>query len=628
MTSAWYTNIVQTSGLVFEAESWGFEGEIKVNTDTILASPGDNGLVHLEVKNGSDQISAVSVNISKDEMEDKMQKRMFFYVDTPMVRNDETMERVYINELESFTYTLFNNGKLTLTDKLHNAPQLKWQWVYDVLGYYVLAERYDVVTKNGEEKQLLAIKEYLRPIEYNYDAATFSVQTDENGLQTYVLTTVDGETKPQDYLKELSKKDGYPGEIQGALDNGCYPVSVDENGYGIYAYLCNYAEIQDATDYDTELGQLAYSKNHGGSLTEEQLNKLCYKANLILSAQKDDTVMAPVSTLTALKVAISKGTANVIQLNGNITIASDGEPLQFSDESKILLDLNGHSITSHLEGSAIEVAPGGSLTLINGQMIGPGKEIKQSYGISATGAEVVMSNLNITGFNIGLNLNDSLNKSDQDSHVYMVDCDIQSEYCGVIAYGNGTLSDQNTELIIENSKLFGETYGLSGNGDSSGNGKWGTDIQLINSEFRGNPAKPSAGIYHPQQNSKIMVYNCKVYGYTGMAIKGGFVNIEDSSIAGQGTEHIVPKIENSGFTDTGDGVYIETGYDYEIMLEIRGNSHLQSTAKNSVSLRAFEEESPYVTVTIYSGTFNEEQPDTYIAPGSVKSGKSVIVAAE
>ena len=127
MTSAWYTNIVQTSGLFFEAESWGFEGEINVSRDNILASPGDDGLVHLEVQNGSDQIAAISVNISKDSMEEKMQKRMFFYVDEPMVRNDETMSRVYINELESYTYTLFHSGKLTLTDKIHNAPQLKWQ---------------------------------------------------------------------------------------------------------------------------------------------------------------------------------------------------------------------------------------------------------------------------------------------------------------------------------------------------------------------------------------------------------------------------------------------------------------------------------------------------------------------
>ena len=625
MTSAWYTNIVQTNGLFFEAESWGFEGEINVSRDNILASPGDDGLVHLEVQNGSDQIAAISVNISKDSMEEKMQKRMFFYVDEPMVRNDETMSRVYINELESYTYTLFHSGKLTLTDKIHNAPQLKWQWVYDVLGYYVLAERYDVVTNDGKEKQLLAVKEYLRPIEYNYDEATFGLKTDETGKQTYVLTTVDGNTTPQEYLKQLSKTDGYKGEIKEALNNGCYPVSVDENGYGIYAYLCDYAEIQDATDFDTELGQLAYRMRKGDSLTQEEIDRLTYNATLIISAQKNDTVIDNVHTLSDLKSSISEGTADVIQLNGNVTLSADEEPLQISDGSKILLDLNGYSVISKLEGNAVEVLPGGSLTVINGEMIGPGKDQKSSNGIYATGAEVTMSKVKMSGFTNSIYLSDALNKNLQDSCMYITDCDIQAESCAVLAAGNGTLSDQRTQLIVENSKLHGGTFGLSGNGDSSGSGRWGTEIQLINSEIVGDPLQPSAGIYHPQQNSSLMIYDCTVYGYTGMAIKGGFVTVEDSNIAGQGISHNEPKIEKSGFTDTGDGVYIETGYSYETVLEIRGSSNLVSTASNSRSLRVFEQDSPYVAVSIYSGKFNEEQPDAYIAPGSVKSGTSVQV---
>ena len=37
MTSAWYTNVVQTSGMVFQAEAWGFDGEIVVAQDAIDA---------------------------------------------------------------------------------------------------------------------------------------------------------------------------------------------------------------------------------------------------------------------------------------------------------------------------------------------------------------------------------------------------------------------------------------------------------------------------------------------------------------------------------------------------------------------------------------------------------------
>ena len=632
MTSAWYTNIVQSGGLYFQAESWGFEGEIIVNRDRIYASPGENGLIQLEVQNGSDQISAISVNISKDPMEETMRQRMFFYVDTPMVRNEETMERVYINELESYTYTLFNSGRLMLTDKFHNAAQLKWQWVYDVLGYYVLAERYDVVAQDGTEKQYLAVKEYLRPIEYDYEEATFALQTDEAGEPTYVLTTVDGKTTPLAFLKELSKKDGYPGNLEAIeepVKNNCYPISVDENGYGIYAYLCSYQEIQEATDYDTTLGELAYLNEHNGSLTDEQLASLEYDAKLIISAQKNETVVESVHMLSQLEKAISQGTADVIQLEGNITIQSDGSPLQISDGDKILLDLNGYSITSKLEGAAIEVAAGSSLTVINGDIIGPDETVEDSSGIVATGAEVVLSKVTMSGFDKGFYLNDHLYSNEQDSNIYMVDCDIKSTNCAMLVSGNGTLSDLPTQVIVENSKLYGDIYGLSGNGDSSGNGRWGTNIQLINSEISSDSNQPSAAIYHPQQNSTLTIYNCKkVSGYTGIAIKGGSVIIEDSIIEGKGTEHYEPQLTAGGFTDTADAVYIETGYEYEILLEIRGDSEFQSTATDSKSLRVFEEGSPYVAVQIYSGKFKEEQPEEYIAPGSVASGDTVKVETE
>ena len=137
MTSAWYTNIVQSSGLVFETEAWGFEGTIQVNADPVVAGPGDDGVIHLEVSNDSENIIAVGAHISKAKMDKDMQRRLYFYVDTQQVRNEETMSRVYLNSQEGYTYTLFGKSKLRLTKEAHNAAQLKWHWVYDVLGYYV-----------------------------------------------------------------------------------------------------------------------------------------------------------------------------------------------------------------------------------------------------------------------------------------------------------------------------------------------------------------------------------------------------------------------------------------------------------------------------------------------------------
>ena len=64
MTTAWYTNVVQTSGLTFEAEAWGFEGKVVVTNEVIKAAPGDSGVVEMSITNNSDQISELTVNVS------------------------------------------------------------------------------------------------------------------------------------------------------------------------------------------------------------------------------------------------------------------------------------------------------------------------------------------------------------------------------------------------------------------------------------------------------------------------------------------------------------------------------------------------------------------------------------
>ncbi|MBQ2794482.1 MAG: hypothetical protein IJF04_00500, partial [Oscillospiraceae bacterium] len=302
MTSAWYTNIVQTSGLVFEVESWGFSGEITVdNNENIKFAPGDEGTVSITANNESDEITPLTVNVSKPYMNEEMQKRLFFYVDTPMTRNGETMERVYINEKEGYTYNLFGGSSLIINEEVKNAPELKWQWVYDMLGYYVLATPQEaekesetgVTVTNGETDEentaiRMEIEEYLRPIEYDFDKATFNEETLE-------LETIDG-VDVADFLQKLFASDGYSTDentavamINNELEDQSgtyYPVDIDENGHGVYAYLCSYTEIEQATVFDTRLGDLAYAyEKNPSSVNENDEPLLTHTAELIFSAE-------------------------------------------------------------------------------------------------------------------------------------------------------------------------------------------------------------------------------------------------------------------------------------------------------------------------------------------------------
>lgn len=240
ITAAWYTNIVQTNDLVFETSRWGFEGSVQLGDGPIQAAPGDEEVIPFVAKNNSDEVTAVSVNISKASMDTEMQKRIYFYADISKLRNDEVMERIYLSNTGSYTYVMPGQGSLTLTDEFSEDVPLKWQWVYDLLGYYVLG----VVAEDG-----VIVEEYLRPIEYDYDEIRTTFEADGT------LATIDGVTTAAEFLRQVSISDGYEGTINtaGAV-GGYYPVDVDANGYGVWAYLCDYTDIQQNTNYDTQLG--------------------------------------------------------------------------------------------------------------------------------------------------------------------------------------------------------------------------------------------------------------------------------------------------------------------------------------------------------------------------------------
>ncbi|MBQ6718924.1 MAG: hypothetical protein IJN20_01055 [Oscillospiraceae bacterium] len=633
MTSAWYTNIVPTSGLTFEAEAWGFDGEITVNNDSIMAAPGDQGLVYLEVENDSDSISAISINVSKNQMDDEeMKKRLYLYVDTHMHRDGETMNRVYLNNYESYTYTVFNKSNLTLTESVSNAPQLKWQWVYDVLGYYVMAkpirdENNNIISMN--------ITEYLRPIEYTFDDATMEMTNDEN--PTMSIVTVDGKTDPYTYLRSISKTDGYEGEIQNnPLSNGYYPVDVDaKTEYGVYAYLCNYAEIQQATEYDTKLGKLALRKaNNDTTLTAEDLAKLTHDMTLRISAQQNEAMSVTVDTLNALDTVLQQGTADVVQLSRDITIP-DGQSLKIPSNSRVMVDLNQFTLKSS-SGTAVQAEPGSSLTLINGTLEGPNTDTA-TYGINTTGAEVVMGDVDVKGFRYGVYLGDNRDLNALDSRVHMVGCTIDADYYAAFINGNGLLSTQKTQLIIEDSTLTSKGMVITGNGTSTGNGRYGTDIQIMNSTLKQIPyegettLKPGAGIYQPQKDSTLTILNSTVSGYNGIALKGGTATIIGSTIRGEGVESVTPvEFANSGYIDTADAVYIETNYEYEIALFIQNGTDPDNptvstiTSAKGKSVRVFEENATNYKVEITGGTFDHTLPEAFIPSGYTQKNNTVV----
>lgn len=597
ITAAWYSNVIQTGGLVFEAAEWGFDGTVGTLDAAIKAAPGDEGIISMEMKNDSDNVIAVSVNVSKELMDTLMQQRLFFYVDTAMYRNGEAMERVYISSQEAYTYTVFGQGALTLNESMHNDAQLKWEWVYDVLGYYVTGT---LDSASGA----VAISEYLRPIVYDYDAATLTTETVTNADGSTVtvpkLATVDGTTTLPEFITQVSQTDGYAGVIdtESVTAAGYYPVQVDESGYGVWAYLCTYSEIEKSMLDDVSLSQ----PDENGAVRQ-------HTARLIVSGQKSKVETTVVGSAAALAEALADGTSQVIQLSDNVTVAST---LLVANGQRVTLDLNGHTLTTTVaDDAAVQVEKGGVLTLMNGTLDGGENTVD---GAHCVGGELTMSKVTLQNVTYGVYVQDN-NADGADSKIRLVNATINASDSGVLLYGNGEASERATQLVVENSTINGNSYaGIICNGAN-----WGSDIQVLSGS---SVSGYWTGIYQPQPNSSLLVSNATVSGYTGIAIKGGTARILDSTVSGTG-DAAEPAFANSGWTDTGDGVYLESNYPWETSIEIRGGI---ITSAHNQAVRLYVQDPELASITVYSGTFSTDV-SAYLATGSTVSrdGNNYIV---
>lgn len=607
ISAAWTSNIVQTSGLQFLAEAWSVDQTVNVGTSVISASPGNAGGIPLSVENKSEELADVILTVAKDKptgdnnaaMDKEMQKRLYFYVDTPMVREGEQMDRVYLNTRDSYTYVLQSGQSLTLTETSYNNAPLKWYWVYDMLGYYVYR-----TALNG----VLYETEFLRPIEYTYDPA--KIQLDDNGKLTYI----DAKTTVKDFLIELSKKDGYLGTIDPnqKTEDGYYPVVVDEKtGEGIYAYLCSYPEIVAATNYDTNLGKSAANLAEGAEPAS-------YTATMTITTQNHQAVVEHVATLEAMKEAMSKDNVDVIQLSGDIEMPA-GASFIIPQGNRVTLDLNKHTIYAQMTETLLQVEVGAALAITNGTI--ENRTSNSGTVLQATGAEVKLDQVTLNGFHKGIFIMDYKNDQGIDSVLKMNACKLGTVSTAVQIDGNGGASETMTRAILENCVITSNYIGLTNNASATNNNTWGTDIQVINTTITGKYTNRTAAIYHPQKNSILTISGDSVIsGNTGLVIKGGTVLIEGAIIQGKGTSASDPSFNNNGFAYTAAGIYIEGGYQHAIDLTVK-SSDISSEAGYALLVFPDTNRPDDIKVELISGTFIDKMDksilNAYLATGSV-----------
>ena len=575
MTVAWYSNILHTSDLVFKAKSWDFkfEGNVKLADGSVIeVSPGQTGVVPLTVENISNkgngygeatdvEAIGVNVNISKKNMLPNMQQRMFFYVDKKMTINDEKVSRQYLSSEDGFMYTIYPGNQLKLSDDYYNDYRLYWYWVNDVVGYYFRG----VVTDS-----VVTVDEYIRPVEYDYDQALFN----ENGK----LVSVGG-VIAKDFITEVLRTDGYSGNsINTKTVDGkvYYKISVDGN-YGVWMYLCSESEIKDHIKKDTDMA------------TESE--KAEFGAQFILTGQQVQLNPVTVGSHETLKKALS-GSNTLIEITDNMAISSS---LAVSGDK--ILDLGGNTLTVDMSSGYGFTTSKGSLTVINGTVKSTNKN---ASFVKSVASEVYLDNVIVEGFYEGVAALDS--DSTEDSHVFITNSKINTYDTAIWVKGNGSVSATKTTVIVENSILSSSEYiAIAGSGNDTAAG---VDMQIMNSSVSGH----YASVYHPMPNSSLYVFNSNLEGKVGIAVKVGNIRLVDCVIHGKGPKE-APNYEGSGFSTTGDGIYVEDNYvkqhGYELSILVDG-SKTKVTSANSFAIQVYEPNSVYANVVVLAGEYSSD----------------------
>lgn len=574
LTTAWYTNVAETTELVFETESWGFEGQVKALDTGLLLAPGQSACAALSVTNDGEQINQITVTVDKSSMPEELQKRIYFYVPAAAKESDKTANRVYLSTYGGYSYRVMPKSTLLLTaDSAADAP-VRCEWVYDVLGYYVygtLDENNQLITAEkiaASKREDVEAPAYIRPVEYDYDKAIF--QDDK-------LLTV-GEVKVEDFVQALLAADGYKNADTTTKVGDYYAVNTTGTSKteqtGLWLYLCTQPEIKAATVLDTRIGTYRYlleQKDEQGNaipLTEEQEYKDVAalldgaKATIQIAGQNLRTSIADVTEVKSLTAALKQGES--VRLAGDMTLE---EAVTIPADKDVIIDLNGKQLTTAVVGQPVlESAPGSSITVLNGTIDGGSRD---------TAVQLVGSSAAFSGVTIqGRLLIDDKNESNENGTVSVVrlsNCTLKTvgdEQVGIHVFGNGAASSSRTVLLVEDCTIESTFAGILGNGSDD---CYGTDIQVLNSTVKGK----YAGIYQPQRGSRLLVQNSTVEGMTGIAVKGGTVTIQKCIVNGTAEEGFLPtedqvKASRNGWLDTGAGVYVEANYDWadEITLTI------------------------------------------------------------
>lgn len=194
-------------------------------------------------------------------------------------------------------------------------------------------------------------------------------------------------------------------------------------------------------------------------------------------------------------------------------------------------------------------------------------------------------------------------------------------------YSDGLYAYQasnNLNLTLDGVTLSSRTQTLAVQGMTSN-----SNVTIRNSTLS---SAEELGIYYPPKSGTLTIEDSTITGTTGIVLKGSALVVKgDTTIHGTG-ENKVPDdyytgtIGGAGFNDTGDALYVESGYnDRAIKVDIQGGTF---TSDNAYAVRFFQKEGEQTTyertIEISGGTFSSDV-DAFLVEGVTQDENGVVV---
>lgn len=167
-------------------------------------------------------------------------------------------------------------------------------------------------------------------------------------------------------------------------------------------------------------------------------------------------------------------------------------------------------------------------------------------------------------------------------------------------------ASNNLNLTLDGVTLSSRTQTLAVQGLTSN-----SNVTIRNSELS---SEEELGIYYPPKSGTLTIEDSTITGTTGIVLKGSTLVVKgDTTIHGTGEnklpdDYYTGTIGGAGFNDTGDAVYVESGYnDRPIVVDVQGGNF---KSDNAYAVRFFQKEGEQTTyertIEISGGTFSSD----------------------